>query len=64
MEGAWDSMETDTSESSVNTLSMIQDTDQRICPIEVQAGVTVTLEDYEDTHHKWLGRIKSYLPVL
>ena len=52
------------SESSVNTLSVIQDIDQRICPTVVQAGVIVTLEDYEDTLHKWLGRINSYLPVL
>ena len=52
------------SESSVNTLSVIQDIDQRICPTVVQAGVIITLEDYEDTLHKWLGRINSYLPVL
>ena len=52
------------SESSVNTLSVIQDIDQRICPTVVQAGVIVTLEDYEDTLHKWLGRINIYLPVL
>ena len=31
-------------ESSVNTLSVIQDIDQRICPTVVQAGVIVTLE--------------------
>ena len=48
----------------MNTLSVIQDIDQRICPTVVQAGVIVTLEDYEDTLHKWLGRINSYLPVL
>ena len=52
------------SESSVNTLSVIQDIDQRICPTVVQAGVIGTLEDYEDTLHKWLGRINSYLLVL
>ena len=52
------------SESSVNTLSVIQDIDQRICPTVVQAGVYVTLEDYEDTLHKWLGRINSCMPVL
>ena len=52
------------SESSVNILSVIQDIDQRICPTVVQAGVIVTLEDYEDTLHKWLGRINNYLPVL
>ena len=51
-------------ESSVNTLSVIQDIDQRICPTVLQAGTYVTLEDYEDTLHKWLGRINSYLSVL
>ena len=61
VEGAWDSVDTDTTilivvrtqpESSVNTLSVIQDIDPRICPTVVQAGAFVTLEDYEDTLHK------------
>ena len=30
----------------------------------LKAGVIVTLEDHEDTLHKWLGRINSYLLVL
>ena len=51
-------------ESSVSTLSVIQDIDQRICPTVVQEGVIVTLEDYEDALHTWLGRINSCLPVL
>ena len=40
--------------TSVNTLSMIHDIDQRICP--VQAGAYVTLEDYEDTLHQVVGK--------
>ena len=43
-------------ESSVNTLSVIQDIDQRICPTVVQAGAYVTLEDYEDTLHQVVGK--------
>ena len=43
-------------ESSVNTLSVIQDIDQRICPTVVQAGVYVTLEDFEDTLHQVVGK--------
>ena len=73
VEGVWDSVETDTYDSHrrenstrviLNTLSVIQDIDQRIRPTVVQAGAYVTLEDYEDTLHKWLGRINSYLLVL
>ena len=73
VKGVWDSVETDTYDSHrrenstrviLNTLSVIQDIDQRICPTVVQADVIVTLEDYEETLHKWLGRINSYLLVL
>ena len=73
MEGVWDSVETDTYDSHrrenstrvlLNILSVIQDIDQRIRPTVVQAGAYVTLEGYEDTLHKWLGRINSYLLVL
>ena len=73
VEGVWDSVETDTYDSHrrenstrviLNTLSVTQDIHQRIRPTVVQAGAYVTLEDYEDTIHKWLGRINSYLLVL
>ena len=40
----------------MNTLSVIQDIDQRICPTVVQAGVIVTLEDYEDELHHVVGK--------
>ena len=43
-------------ESSVNTLSVIQDIDQRIRPTMVQAGAYVSLEDYEDTLHQVDGK--------
>ena len=43
-------------ESSVNTLSVIQDIDQRICPIVVQAGRYVTLEDFEGELHQVVGK--------
>ena len=39
-------------ESSVNTLSVIQGIDQRICPTVVY----VTLEDFEDTLHQVVGK--------
>ena len=73
MEGVWDSVETDAYDSHrrenstrviLNTLSVTQDIDQRIRPTAVQAGAYVTLEDYEDTNHKWLGRSNSYLLLL
>ena len=73
VEGVWDSVETDAydshrRENSTRVIceyfSVIQDIDQQICPTVVQADVTVTLEDYEDTLHKWLGRMNSYLLVL
>ena len=40
----------------MNTWSVIQDIDQRICPTVVQAGAYVTLEDYEDTLHQAVGK--------
>ena len=73
VEGVWDSVEAAAYDSHLrdnstrvilNTLSVTQDIDQRIRPTVVQAGAYVTLEDYEDTNHKWLGRINSYLFVL
>ena len=51
-------------ESSVNTLSVIQDIDQRIFPTVVQAGALLRWRITRIHFTKWLGRINSYLPVL
>ena len=48
-------------ESFVNTLSVIQDIDQRICPTVVQAA---RMSRWRIHFTKWLGRINSFLPVL
>ena len=48
----------------MNTLSVIHDIDQRICPTVVQAGAYVTLEDYEDTLHQVVGKNQQLFTCL